>query len=88
MNSKIVFNMRVGNMRIVVANDFSFVHRFYLFIQLVFFFFLASLQGLWDHSFPAGIHPVPLALKACSLNCWTAEKVPNLFYFILDFSFI
>jgi len=81
MNSKIIFNMRVGNMRIVLANDFSFVHIFCLFIQLV-FVFLASLHGVWDHSFPAGIHPVPLALKACSLNCWTAKEVPNLFYFI------
>ena len=46
MNSKIVFNMRVGNMRIVLANDFSFVHRFYLFIQLVFFFFFGLTARL------------------------------------------
>ena len=39
------------------------------------FIFLATLIGLWDHSFPPGIEPVPLALGAQSPNHWTARGI-------------
>ena len=51
-------------------NDFRF-----------FFFFWLHLAACRILVPPPGIKPVPLAVEACSLNCWTTREVPeNDFY--------
>ena len=45
------------------------------FLYFGFFFFLAMLHRIWESSFQPGIEPMPLAVKAWSLNHWTARKV-------------
>ena len=46
-----------------------------VFVFWFFFFFLAMLHRIWESSFQPGIEPMPLAVKAWSLNHWTARKV-------------
>ena len=47
-----------------------------VFIEGIFFFFVATLQGLRDLSFRLGIKPRFSAVKEQSPNHWTTREVP------------
>ena len=47
-----------------------------------FFFFLAMLCSLWEHTSLSGIKHEPLAVKAWSPNYWTIREFPTFFFLI------
>ena len=51
------------------------------FFLLLLLFFLTVPHSLWDLSFPTGIEPRPLAVRARSLNYWTTRKFSYFFFF-------
>ena len=50
--------------------------------QFFFFFFLASLCGLREHTSLSGTKPEPLAVKAWNPNYWTTREFPTFFFLI------